>query len=136
MNIERVSGIMYCHKHDDFAIEGYDWSDMCHEAYVSGAEDDTNDCDMTPMYVEHRPTSVEVAATKPPPPWVITLGEVIEAVNDTDPTPPHGIARPVKDGWDVLTDVLESVRLADDTGDKHVYAEVNDYIVNHYGDDS
>lgn len=49
----QVDGIMYCQTHDDFAIEGYDWSDICHEAWGRGDDVvEVNRCDLVPMFVE------------------------------------------------------------------------------------
>lgn len=52
-----VSGIMWCATHDDFAIEGYDWSDICHWQYHDGEcnDDDTEwltPCDLRPLYAQ------------------------------------------------------------------------------------
>lgn len=41
----------------------------------------------------------------------------------------------IVDCWDVIEDILDSLRMADDTQDKHIHATVVDYVVNHYGDD-
>ena len=45
-----IGGIMYCTEHDDFAIEGYDWSDMCREAYHE--PDLEGECNLVDMYVK------------------------------------------------------------------------------------
>lgn len=52
MSIKEVSGIEYCHVHDDVAIEGYDWSDRCQTAYREGSALGT--CALTPVLVERR----------------------------------------------------------------------------------
>lgn len=54
----QVDGVMYCQVHDDFAIEGYDWSDVCHEQYQRGDEEDEpgyTPCVLVPMFVEVAP---------------------------------------------------------------------------------
>lgn len=49
----QVDGIMYCEAHDDFAIEGYDWSEVCHEQWVRDQQDGPSDeCKLVPMFVE------------------------------------------------------------------------------------
>jgi hypothetical protein len=36
--------------------------------------------------------------------------------------------------WAVIDDILESIRLADPSGNDQVFATVNDYVGNRYGD--
>ena len=36
--------------------------------------------------------------------------------------------------WNIIYDILETVRLADKTGNAEVFAEVNDYVTNTYGE--
>ena len=40
---DEVDGIAWCSTHDDFAIEGYDWSVVCHDAWMSGVMDDEDE---------------------------------------------------------------------------------------------
>ena len=47
---KEVGGIMYCTAHDGFAIEGYDWSDMCEEAYHEPDLDGT--CNLVDMFIK------------------------------------------------------------------------------------
>ena len=52
------------------------------------------------------------------------------------PTPAHTI----RDGmtadavWDVINDILDTVRMADRTGNGETFAEVEDYVTNVYGE--
>ena len=96
MKLERVDGIMYCRTHDDLAIEGYDWSDICHEAWRQG-EDVADGCDLHPMFIEHVEFSTPGEA-----PWTFD-GEVIEPgqhcgvtehVEPDQADPQHGVQRP------------------------------------------
>jgi hypothetical protein len=36
--------------------------------------------------------------------------------------------------WSIIDDILDSINMADNSADKHVYLTVRDYISNHYGD--
>ena len=48
----QIEGIMYCTTHDDFAIEGYDWSEICESAW--GRDDDVvnvNRCELVEMFI-------------------------------------------------------------------------------------
>jgi hypothetical protein len=38
------------------------------------------------------------------------------------------------DVWNVINDILDSVRLADPTGNDEVFGTVSDYVTNTYGD--
>ncbi len=44
----------------------------------------------------------------------------------------HGLTDNI---WDIIEDILDSVKLAEESGDGHVYQTVKDYVVNTYGDD-
>ena len=43
----QIEGVMYCVAHDDVAVEGHDWSDICHEQWSQieefGNEDERDD---------------------------------------------------------------------------------------------
>lgn len=60
-------------------------------------------------------------------------------MSNTNPSP--GFA-PIRDGmsaddvWTVINDILDTLRKADRTGNAAVFAEVEDYVTNVYGDDS
>lgn len=36
--------------------------------------------------------------------------------------------------WEIIDDILTSVKLAEDSDNKNIYITVKDYVANHYGD--
>ena len=63
LNVIECAGIRYCTVHDDFAQEGYDWGNICREAYWDfeehGMPDERSDddpplkpCRLVPMFTE------------------------------------------------------------------------------------
>lgn len=60
--VDKVDGIEYCRTHDDFAVEGTDYSEVCHAAWRDDFEEGT--CELVPLFAEVKPTYTTEGVTR------------------------------------------------------------------------